>query len=215
MSIFKKFRQPSGVYTIAMIDIWERFSFTGMRSCFILYLIKQLLYSKTDASYLYGWFGALAYFAPCIGGYITDRWLSLRKAIAIGSWSRLIGLLILSSGIKELLIPSMMFIIIATGLMRAGMYPMVGLVYNQKDNDAQRDAGYRIFFISTSIGGFLSILICGYVAEKYGYNYTFVISSIGILIGQIVYFLTAKKLLETLEPFQFVKRNKINYLLQQ
>ena len=195
MSIFKKFRQPSGVYTIAMIDIWERFSFTGMRSCFILYLIKQLLYSKTDASYLYGWFGALAYFAPCIGGYITDRWLSLRKAIAIGSWSRLIGLLMLSSGIKELLIPSMMFIIIATGLMRAGMYPMVGLVYNQKDNDAQRDAGYRIFFISARIGGFLSILICGYVAEKYGYNYTFFISSIGILIGQIVYFLTAKKTL--------------------
>ncbi len=88
-------------------------------SCFYLIFNKNCFIQKTDASYLYGWLGALAYFVPCIGGYITVRWLSLRKAIAIGSWCRLIGLLILSSGIKELLIPSMMFIIIATGLMLA------------------------------------------------------------------------------------------------
>ena len=208
MRFFRNFRQPNGVYTIAMIDIWERFSFVGMRACFILYLIKQLLFSKTEASYLYGWFGALAYFAPCIGGYITDRWLSLRKAIVIGSWSRLIGLLILSSGIKEFLIPSMMFIIIATGLMRAGMYPMIGLVYGKKVNDAERDAGYRVFFISARVGGFLSILICGYIAEKYGYNYAFLCSSIGIFIGQIVYFLTAKKTLRDIGTIPLRKKEE-------
>ena len=188
------FKHPKGLYTMVFIEMWERFSFYGMRYCFVLYMIKEMLFSQQKASYIYGLYCSLAYFTPLIGGWLTDNFLGLRKAVSIGSWLRFIGLMLLSTGKDFLFIPSLLFMILATGLMRAGMNPIVGLLY-KKDETAQMDAGFRIFYLFCNIGSFLSIIICGFIGSKYGYRYAFMIAGFAMLIGQVGYMSRARQTL--------------------
>ena len=190
----KLFNYPKGLYTITFVEIWERFSFYGMRYCFVLYMVKELLFSQQKSSYIYGLYGSFAYFAPLFCGYFVDKYIGMRKAITIGSIFRFFGLLCLGSGEEKMLIPSLAMITIATGFLRAGMNPLVGIMYDKND-DIQRDAGFRFFYTAAHIGVLLGVMVCGYVGQKYGYRYAFISAGITIMIGQVGYFLTAKNTL--------------------
>ena len=188
------FKHPKGLWTMVFVETWERFSFYGMRYCFVLYMIKEMFFTQQKASYIYGLYCSFAYFTPLIGGWLTDNYLGLRKAISIGSWLRFIGLMLLSTGNEILFLPSLLFIILATGLMRAGMNPMVGLLYDKKET-AKLDAGFRVFYLFCNIGSFLSIMLCGFIGARYGYRYAFMLAGVAILVGQVGYILTANNTL--------------------
>ena len=205
----KLFNYPNGLYTIAFVEMWERFSFYGMRYCFVLYMVTELLYSQQKSSYIYGLYGSLAFFAPLLCGYIVDRYIGMRKAITIGSFCRFFGLLLLGNGKEEILVPSLALIIIATGFLRAGMNPMVGLIYDN-NTDSQRDAGFRFFYTFAYIGVLFGVLVCGYVGQKYGYRYAFISAGITIMIGQIGYFLTSKNTLGDIGKMPMFKKDTTN-----
>lgn len=207
-------KHPKGLYTVTFIEVWERFSFYGMRFCLVLYMVKDMMLSQQKASYIYGLYCSFAYFAPLICGYIADTYTGQRKAITIGSWCRFFGLLLLSTGIRSLFVPSLALIIIATGFMRAGMNPLVGMMYDKND-DFMRDAGFRIFYIFANVGALFSVLICGYIGQEYSYRYAFLVAGVSIMIGQINYILTAKKTLGDLglKPISMKKiKDKSNEL---
>ncbi len=175
------------------------------------------MFSQQKSSYVYGLYCSCAYLMPLICGYLVDRYVGLRKAITIGSFSRCFGLLMLSTGKIELFVPSLILIATATGFMRAGMNPLVGLLY-EKDNDIARDSGFRCFYIFANVGAFFSTIICGYVGSQYGYRYAFLVAGLSILIGQVGYFLTAEKTLGELGkiPIKKIENTvKENMLLTQ
>ena len=205
----KIFKQPKGLYTVSFIEMWERFSFYGMRFCLVLFMVKELMFSQQKSSYVYGLYCSSAYLMPLICGYLVDRYIGLRKAITIGSFCRCFGLLMLSTGKIELFVLSLALIAIATGFMRAGMNPLVGLLY-EKDNDVARDSGFRCFYIFANIGAFFSTLVCGYVGSRYGYRYAFLVAGLSILIGQVGYFLTAEKTLGSLGKVPIRKIELVN-----
>ena len=176
---------PRGLFILSFAELFERFSYYGMRSLLILYMVSQLKYADERAYGVYGLYAALAYAAPLIGGYLADKLIGFRRAIILGS-------LVIASGHFCMALPfgeaffytGLGLIISGTGLFKSNISALVGMLY--KKEDQRRDAGFTLFYLGINAGGFLAPLICGYIGTTYGWHYGFGLAGFGMILGALV-----------------------------
>jgi len=184
---------PKGLYLLFFVEMWERFSYYGMRALLVLYMIEKLLYSTQKAGLIYGLYTGLVYLTPLIGGYIADRYLGQRKCITAGTVLMCAGLFLLASGVKSLFIPALILMITANGCFKSNISALLGKLY--ENNNEKKDSGFTVFYMGINIGAFFSPLICGTLAAKFGYEYGFASAGLGMLIGTVCYKVFENKLL--------------------
>jgi len=183
---------PSGLFVLFFTEMWERFSYYGMRALLVLFLVSTMLdggweWERADALKLYGWYTGLVYVTPIIGGFIADKIMGYRNAVVLGALLMTIGHASMAlEGMTSLFFyAGLFFLIIGNGLFKPNISSMVGQLY--KNQGKEKDAGYTIFYMGINSGAFLGILLCGYIGEKVGWHYGFGLAGIGMLIGMIVY----------------------------
>ncbi len=200
--------QPKGLYICFFTEMWERFSFYGMKALLFLYLVKYHLYGDAPAYQLLGAYGGMVYAMPVIGGLLADRWLGMRKAVIAGAvllcigqfgmaiegdQARLVGGEVQrDEGALQVFYFSLALIIAGVGFLKPNISTIVGKLYPQ--NDPRRDGGFTIFYAGINIGALFSSLICGYIGETFGWRYGFGAAGFGMLLGLTV-FLTGQKYL--------------------
>lgn len=193
------FGHPVGLYILFFTEMWERFSYYGMRAILVLYLVAQtdvenagLGWTNGEALALYGWYTMLVYVAGIPGGWIADKILGQKKAVLYGGILLVIGHSVLA--IEELwaFYSGLAFIILGVGMLKPNISTMVGGLYAQ--GDIRRDKGFTIFYIGINLGAFLSSLIVGYVGEVHGWHYGFGLAGIGMALGLLQYLLGQKYL---------------------
>ena len=192
LKIFKQ-GHPKGLYLLFCVEMWERFSFYGMRALIVLYMIESLMYSAQKAGNIYGLYTGLVYLTPLVGGYLADRYLGQRKCISTGAILMIIGLFLLAFAPKNLFLIALLFMIVANGFFKSNISSVLGLLYGN-DNE-RKDSAFTIFYMGINLGAFFSPLVCGTLAVKYGYEYGFAAAGVGMLIGLICYKLYENKLL--------------------
>jgi len=203
---------PKGLYLLFFTEMWERFSYYGMRGILILYLTKQwmeggLAIDEKEASLIYGFFTGFVYFTPIIGGWLADKFIGQRMAITIGGITMMIGQFVLFAINTQVgLYIGLLLLIIGNGFFKPNISTLVGQLYS--NNDPRRDSAFSIFYMGINLGAFLAPLVIGLFAENlfavkneageivtYGYKYGFLISGIGMLLGQLLFNSLASKYL--------------------
>ena len=174
---------PRGLYVLFGAEMWERFSYYGMRALLVLYLIYHLKWSEENAKTLYATYTGLVYLTPLLGGYLADKFLGQRKAILIGG-------LVMAAGHFAMAFESQLYLalsllVIGNGFFKPNISTMVGNLYPA--GDTRRDGAYTIFYIGINLGAFIAPLACGYLAETkgLGYHYGFALAGIGMVFGLI------------------------------
>ncbi|MBO6035017.1 MAG: peptide MFS transporter [Paludibacteraceae bacterium] len=190
---------PKGLYLLFTVEMWERFSYYGMRALLVLYLTAQYLsgglgFSDKDASLIYGIFTGLVYFTPLIGGYIADNFVGQRKSIVIGSLLMIAGHLSLASvqALPALYI-GLTLLILGNGMFKPNISVMVGGLY--PDGDSRRDSAFTIFYMGINLGSFFAPIVTGWLAVNYGYRYGFLAAATGLTLGLLNYIILGRKLL--------------------
>ena len=168
-----------------MVEMWERFSYYGMRALLTLYMVKYLLFSAEKAGGVYGTYTGLVYLTPLIGGYIADRYLGAKKCILIGALLMMVGHFVMAIPDIPFFYTALGFLIIGNGFFKPNISTLVGKLYD--DGDGRRDAGFTIFYMGINVGAFLAPLVCGTLGEKIGFHYGFAAAGIGMLIGALLY----------------------------
>ncbi|PQV51202.1 POT family proton-dependent oligopeptide transporter [Jejuia pallidilutea] len=193
------FGHPLGLYVLFFTEMWERFSYYGMRAILVLYLVHVttgdnpgLGWSNGDALALYGWYTMLVYVASIPGGWIADKLLGQKKSVLYGGIILVAGHSILAVEQMWAFYTGLGLIIAGVGMLKPNISTMVGGLYKQ--GDIRRDKGFTIFYIGINIGAFLSSLIVGYVGEVHGWHYGFGLAGIGMTLGLIQYVLGQKYL---------------------
>lgn len=195
------FGHPIGLYVLFFTEMWERFSYYGMRAILVLYLVAKteggnggLGWGKGDALALYGWYTMMVYVMSIPGGIIADKLLGQKKSVLIGGVLLLFGHSILAVEEMWAFYTGLVLIVCGVGMLKPNISTMVGGLY--KDGDIRRDKGFTIFYIGINVGAFLSSLIVGYVGETYGWHYGFGLAGIGMALGIAQYVLGQKYLKE-------------------
>lgn len=181
---------PVGLYVLFFTELWERFSYYGMRALLVLFIYSSiedggLGWTKGEALELYGWYTMLVYVMSIPGGILADKMLGQKKTVMLGGILLCIGHGVLAIHGIMAFYAGLGLIILGVGCLKPNISTMVGGLYKQGDD--RRDKGFIIFYIGINIGAFLSALIVGYVGEKIGWHYGFGLAGIGMVIGQIVY----------------------------
>ncbi|QQV01642.1 MULTISPECIES: peptide MFS transporter [Chryseobacterium] len=191
---------PKGLYLLFMTEMWERFSYYGMRAIFVLYMTKMLLMGDAEASEIYGSYTGLVYLTPLLGGYLADRYLGNRRSIEIGGILMAIGQFILffsasatGASAVTLMWMGLTMLIIGNGFFKPNISTMVGQLYPQ--GDRRVDSAFTIFYMGINLGAFMSPLICGTLAEKVDFKWGFLAAGIGMLIGLITFMISKNKVL--------------------
>ncbi|MFT5780356.1 MAG: POT family proton-dependent oligopeptide transporter [Crocinitomicaceae bacterium] len=193
---------PVGLFVLFFTEMWERFSYYGMRGLLILYISTSatavghegagLGWTGGDAIWLYGWYTMLVYVMAIPGGIIADKWLGQKKTVFIGGLLLCAGHGILAIPNNTAFFTGLALIILGVGALKPNISTMVGGLYQQ--GDIRRDKGFTIFYIGINIGAFLASLVVGLVAYNYGWHMGFGLAGIGMALGQIVYMLGQKHL---------------------
>ena len=202
---------PKGLYLLFFTEMWERFSYYGMRAILILYLTKKFIegglgMDEKYAMLLYGYFTGFVYFTPLIGGWLADRYLGKRLAVMIGGVTMMLGQFTLF-GLNSTtgLYIGLLLLIIGNGFFKPNISTLVGGLY--KDGDSRRDAAFTIFYMGINLGAMIAPLIIGVVTDNmfattnedgsiaYGYRYGFLVSGLGMLLGQVIFNLLGSKFL--------------------
>lgn len=193
------FGHPIGLYVLFFTEMWERFSYYGMRAILVLYVTAKSMdanpgfgWTNSEALVLYGWYTMLVYVASIPGGIIADRMIGQKKAVMYGGLLLCIGHGILAISAVWAFYTGLGFIIMGVGLLKPNISTMVGGLYAK--GDERRDAGFTIFYIGINIGAAAASIIVGLVAATWGWHYGFGLAGIGMLIGQLVYFFGQKYL---------------------
>lgn len=222
---------PKGLYLLFFTEMWERFSYYGMRGILMLYLTKTWLegglsIDPQHASLIYGFFTGFVYFTPLIGGWLADKYLGQRKAISIGGIVMMLGQLALFAiNTHAGLYLGLVLLIIGNGFFKPNISTMVGGLY--AEGDKRRDAAFSIFYMGINLGAFMAPLVIGYLTDElfstrnaggeiisYGYRYGFLASAIGMLLGQLMFNTLGKKYLGELgvKPLGSKKNQAVNSL---
>ncbi len=172
---------PKGLFYLFFAELWERFSFYGMRALLVLYMTKQLIYSDDMSFGIFAAYMSLVYFTPLIGGLIADHYLGYRKSIILGGILMAFGHFFLSIEQPIFFYGSLGLIIVGNGFFKPNISTFVGALYPK--NDKRRDAGFTIFYMGINIGGAIAPLACAWIAELYGWHYGFTLAGIGMLAG--------------------------------
>ncbi|GAB3761935.1 oligopeptide:H+ symporter [Ramlibacter monticola] len=184
---------PRGLFVLFYAEMWERFSFYGMRALLVLYLTKHWLFDDGKASLVYGAYGALVYITPVLGGVIADRWLGQRKAVLFGGVLLALGHLLMAvegtggQGDPAINVfwAALAFIIVGSGFLKANISVIVGQLYQL--TDVRRDAAYTIFYMGVNVGAALGTILVGYLGETIGWAYGFGLAGIGMICGLIIF----------------------------
>ena len=207
------FGHPVGLYVLFFTEMWERFSYYGMRAILVLYLVAQatgdnagLGWTNGEALALYGWYTMLVYVASIPGGWIADKFLGQKKSVLYGGILLVAGHSILAIEQLWAFYTGLGLIIAGVGMLKPNISTMVGGLYKQ--GDIRRDKGFTIFYIGINIGAFLSSLIVGYVGEVHGWHYGFGLAGIGMAAGLIQY-LVGLKYLKQVGNFLGASENKV------
>jgi len=186
---------PKGLYMLFFAEMWERFSYYGMRALLIFYLTKHWLFSDGNANLIYGAYTSLVYITPVLGGYLADRYLGQRKAVLFGGLLLAIGHSLMAvEGTGGQTDPAinvfwgaLAFIIVGSGFLKANISVMVGQLY--KLTDVRRDGAYTVFYMGINLGAAVGTILVGYLGETIGWGYGFGLAGIGMLVGLIVFVL--------------------------
>jgi proton-dependent oligopeptide transporter, POT family len=189
---------PRALFALFMVELWERFSYYGMRAFLILYITadiskRGLGFDDAKAYGVYAAYGALVYLTPMIGGYLADQMMGFRKAIIWGAILMAAGQFTLSFSTMDssvLFYIGLATLVIGNGFFKPNISSMVGRFY--KEGDPRRDGGFTIFYMGINMGAFLAPLTCGVIAEKEGWAYGFLAAGIGMVVGLLA-FLWAQK----------------------
>jgi POT family proton-dependent oligopeptide transporter len=172
-------RQPRALPTIFFTEMWERFSYYGMRALLVLYLVNALGYERANALEIYGLYTGLVYLSPLLGGYLADRYLGTRKAVLIGGITMALGHFAMA--FEPLLYLALGLLIAGNGFFKPNMATLLGTLYHE--NDARRDGGFTIYYMGVNLGAFFSPLIAGTLGEKVGWHYGFASAGVGMCFG--------------------------------
>ncbi|RMG80661.1 MAG: MFS transporter [Bacteroidetes bacterium] len=186
------FGHPKGLFVLFFTELWERFSYYGMRAILVLYIVAKvddknpgLGWDNASALELYGWYTMLVYLMSIPGGILADKFLGQKKAVLVGGLLLCLGHGILAITDLWAFYTGLILIILGVGALKPNISTMVGQLYKQ--GDIRRDSGFTIFYIGINIGAFLASIIVGYVGESIGWHYGFGLAGIGMLLGQGVY----------------------------
>lgn len=195
------FGHPVGLYILFFTEMWERFSYYGMRAILVLYLVSAttggnagLGWTGSEAIALYGWYTMLVYVASIPGGIIADKLLGQKKTVLVGGIILVIGHGILAVEEMWAFYSGLALIIVGVGMLKPNISTMVGGLY--REGDVRRDKGFTIFYIGINLGAFLSSLIVGYVGEEIGWHWGFGLAGIAMAFGLLVYLWGQKYLRE-------------------
>ena len=197
-------RQPPGLYLLFAVEMWERFSYYGMRALLVLYLIALTTHknpgrgwTEGEANLLYGWYTGLAYLLPMLGGYIADKLLGTHRSMLVGGTIIALGHIVLAitglGGLAEshlgmsIFIGGLALIIIGTGYFKPCVSVMVGQLYGP--HDPRRDGGFTIFYMGINLGAFICAFVCGTLGERVGWHWGFGAAAVGMLAGLFTYLL--------------------------
>ena len=191
---------PKGLFLLFMAEMWERFSYYGMRALLIFYLVQHWLFTDSEASIIYGAYTALVYITPVVGGYLADQYIGQRKAVLFGAVLLTFGHFFMafegSGGQGDPMINvfwlALALIIVGSGFLKANISVIVGQLYSR--TDVRRDPAYTIFYMGINVGAATASIICGYLGQTYGWQYGFGLAGFGMLLG-LVFFIIGKPLL--------------------
>ncbi|TPN84547.1 peptide MFS transporter [Aquimarina algicola] len=179
------FGHPKGLLYLFFAELWERFSFYGMKALLVLYMTKSLLYSDDKSFGIMAAYMSLVYVTPMIGGMIADKYLGYRKSIILGGVLMAAGHFFLTIEYPVFFYGSLALIIVGNGFFKPNISTMVGTLYTE--GDKRRDSGFTIFYLGINLGGAIAPLVCAWIAEIYGWHYGFLLAGIGMLAGLFVF----------------------------
>ena len=184
---------PSGLFVLFFTEMWERFSYYGMRALLVLFLVASIVdegwgWERDDALLLYGWYTGLVYITPILGGLIADKIMGYRNAVVLGALLMTLGHASMALEVTAdfFFFAGLGLLIIGNGLFKPNISSMVGQLY--KTQGKEKDAGYTIFYMGINAGAFLGILLCGYIGEKVGWHYGFGLAGIFMFIGMLQFY---------------------------
>ncbi len=177
---------PAGLFVCFLTEMWERFSYYGMRALLIFYLTKHWEFSDASSYLIYGAYTSLVYIMPVFGGMLADQVLGSKKAVTYGAILLVLG----HTGMTvesevQIFYLSLALIISGVGFLKPNISTLVGALY--EEGDPRRDSGFTIFYMGINIGAFSATLLCGYLGETYGWAYGFGAAGIGMLFGLVIF----------------------------
>ncbi len=180
---------PTCLFTLFFTEMWERFSFYGMKALLIFYMVNYLYWSQKEASTVMMWYASLVYVTPVIGGILADKLLGARWSVFVGGILIAIGHFLLAFEPMLFFYSGLGFLIGGVGLLKPNVSTQVGALY--RTDDERRDSAFTIFYMGINLGAFIGPLICGWLADNpnYGYHWGFGAAGVGMVLGLIVYVL--------------------------
>jgi len=176
-------RHPPGLYVLFFTEMWERFSYYGMRSLLVYYMIKHLQFTQERSSEIYGLYTGFVYLTPLFGGLLADRLLGQRRTVILGGVLMAVGHFLMA--FESLFFAALLFLILGNGAFKPNISTQVGALYPPGDH--RRDRAFSIFYMGINLGAFFSPLVCGTLGEKVGFHWGFAAAGVGMVIGLIVY----------------------------
>ncbi|MFK7823378.1 MAG: peptide MFS transporter [Oligoflexales bacterium] len=193
------FGHPKGLFILFFTELWERFSYYGMRAILVLYMISLSSgqnpgfgWDEATALSIYGWYTMAVYLASIPGGILADRMLGQKTTVMLGGGLLCAGHMVLAINAMWAFFLGLGLIVLGVGALKPNISTMVGGLY--EPSDIRRDSGFTIFYIGINLGAFLAALVVGYVGEKVGWHYGFGLAGIGMFVGQAVYIFGQKHL---------------------
>ena len=188
---------PRGLSTLFFTEMWERFSYYGMRALLMLFMVAPAAsggmgMSAERAAAIYGLYTGSVYFTTIPGGWIADRLLGLRRAVLVGGILIALGHYCLAANVRPLFYAGLVLIVLGTGLLKANISSIVGQLYAR--DDPRRDAGFSLFYMGINLGAFISPFLCGYLGQRVGWHWGFGAAGVGMTFGLIQYVLGQKRL---------------------
>lgn len=191
--------QPVGLFYLFFTELWERFSYFGMRGILVLFLVAPVAggnpglgWANAEALALYGWYTMLVYLAAIPGGLLADRWLGQKRSVMLGGALLCVGHLLLAFPPAWAFYSGLTLIILGVGALKPNIAPIVGGLY--RPGDEQRDVGFTLFYTGINIGALLASLLVGWVGVRFGWHLGFGLAGVGMLAGQAVFIAGQKHL---------------------
>ncbi|MEO5648009.1 MAG: peptide MFS transporter, partial [Chitinophagaceae bacterium] len=184
--------QPRQLYLLFFAEMWERFSFYGMKALLIAFMTSQLDYDDPKAYAILGSYTALVYTMPMLGGFMADKFIGYQRAVLFGGILMAIGHLVLALPNDWSFFYGMAFIICGNGFFKPNISSLVGTLYSE--NDPRRDSGFSIFYMGINIGAALGGALCAYVGTEINWHYGFGLAGIFMIIGLVVFMFGKKSL---------------------
>ena len=184
------FGQPRGLTILFLTEMWEKFSFYGMRSLLVLYMTKHLAIAQQNASWIYGAYAALVYLTPVFGGLVADRWLGRRAAVVFGGLTMAAGHFMMAS--ESLFYLALVTIAMGSGLYLPSLPSQIDSLYAH--DDPRRKSAYNVYYVGINLGAFAAPLVVGTVGETYSFHWGFAIAGVGMFVGLMTYLAGARYL---------------------